>query len=164
MAMRPFGALFPQLGKDECRVVVVQEDIEYIPPDRYALFDYYCDESRCDCRRVILNVLRESSGQSVGMISLGLYPDVLPAEPFLDPFHPRAKFAGRVLQMIDALVLSDVNYVARLRRHYHMFRAEITGRPSGMIALSADQVAKRIAERKQRHKTLRRAQQRRRGR
>jgi hypothetical protein len=41
-----------------------------------------------------------------------------------------------------------------------MFRAKITGRHDG-IALTPDQVAQRIDERKRRHKALRRAQQRR---
>ncbi|HVA48545.1 MAG TPA: hypothetical protein VNH11_19425 [Pirellulales bacterium] len=164
MPMQPFAQLFPHLAKDECRVLRLlgeREQIDDIPADGYALLEYYCNERKCNCRRVMLNVVRESTGRSVGMISFGLYPDSVPVGPFLDPLHPRAPFAHSVLEMVDDLVLSDAQYVARLRRHYQMFRAEITGR-DGPTVLTADQVAQRIDERKRRHKALRRAQQRRR--
>jgi hypothetical protein len=159
--MQPFGQLFPQLGKDECRVIYLPDGAENIPAGRYALVDYYCNERKCNCRRVILNVTCEATIRSVGMISFGLYPDAIPVGPFLDPLHPRAPFAHQVLEMVDDLVLSDPRYVDRLRRHYHLFRAEITGR-AGATSLTPDQVARQIDERKRRHKALRRAQQRRR--
>ena len=163
MAMQPFGKLFPRLGKDECRVLWLLEapGESDIPADGYALLEYYCDERKCDCRRVMLNIVRESSGQSVGMISFGLYPDAAPVGPFLDPLHPSARFAHLILEMVEDLVLSDTQYVARLRRHYQMFKAKISGRPD-LSRLTPAQVAERIDERKRRHKALRRAQQRRR--
>jgi hypothetical protein len=161
MAMRPFGEWFPQLGKDECRVVWLPDGAEDIPADGYALLEYYCDEPDCNCRRVILNVVRASTMQSVGMINYGLYSDALPVGPFLDPLHPRARFADSVLQMVDDMVLSDAQYLARLRRHHDMFRARIRGERRAALP-TPEQVAQRIDERKRRHKALRRAQRRRR--
>ncbi|MGH7135544.1 MAG: hypothetical protein ACREHD_07375 [Pirellulales bacterium] len=164
MAMQPVQQLFPQLARDECRVIRLMDppdDDDGIPADGYALLEYYCNERKCNCRRVMLNVLRESTMRSVAMISFGLYPDAVPVGPFLDPLHPQAPFAHEVLEMVEDLVLSDARYVARLRRHYHLFRGEITGQFAGAV-LTPDQVAERIDERKRRHKALRRVQQRRR--
>lgn len=164
MAMQPFQQLFPELAHDECRVIRLfdpLDGVDGIPIDGYALMEYYCNERKCNCRRVMLNVVRESSMRSVAMISFGLYPDAVPVGPFLDPLHPQAPFAPQVLEMVEDLVLSDAQYVARLRRHYHLFRGEITGRYAGAV-LTPNQVAERIDERKRRHKALRRLQLRRR--
>lgn len=164
MAMQPFEQLFPKLARDECRVIRLLDSAsgdDDVPADGYALLEYYCNERKCNCRRVILNVVRESTMRSVAMISFGLYADAVPVGPFVDPLHPQAPFAEQVLEMVNDLVLSDAQYVARLRRHYHLFRAEITGRHAGG-ALTPDQVAERIGERKRRHKALLRLQKRRR--
>lgn len=160
MAMLPFGQWFPRLGKDECRVICLPDKSDELPAGRYALLEYYCDERDCNCRRVMLNVVRESTVQSVGVISYGLYSDAVPVGPFLDPLQPRAHFAELLLELVDDFVLSDAEYVERLRRHYHLFRAKITGDRSPTLP-TPEQVAERIDERKRRHKALRRAQRRR---
>ncbi|HKS72931.1 MAG TPA: hypothetical protein VJQ82_07005, partial [Terriglobales bacterium] len=65
MPMQPFGRLFPQLEKDESRVIWLPDGADGIPADRYALFEYYCDERKCNCRRVLLNLRCASSARSV---------------------------------------------------------------------------------------------------
>jgi hypothetical protein len=162
--MQPFGELFPQLAQDECRVIWLPDAPERsddIPADGYALVEFYCNDRKCDCRRVMLNLVRESTGQLVGVVSYGLCPDATPVGPFLDPLHPRAKYAHLLLELVDDLVLSDTRYVERLRRHYAMFKAEINGKhvPG---KLTAEEVARRIDERKKRTRALRRAQERKR--
>ncbi|HUY92226.1 MAG TPA: hypothetical protein VMV10_26030 [Pirellulales bacterium] len=166
MPMHSFMSEFPELGQAECRVMVVVRGDEGLPADRYALVEMYCNERGCDCRRVSLNVISETTGKTLCVISYGFDRDDPFSGPFIDPLNPRAKCADELLEMVDNLVLSDPKYVARLERHYRMFKEKVWGerqvaRISGPVRLSEEQVAERISERKQRHKALRRAQQRR---
>jgi preprotein translocase subunit SecA len=44
------------------------------------------------------------------------------AGPFLDPLNPQSKYAGKLLDLVARLVLSDPLYVARLERHYDLVK------------------------------------------
>ncbi len=166
--MRAFAEAFPDLGQKECRVIVLPEAAEDIPADRYALIEMYCDEQNCDCGRVSLNVASETTHESLCVISFGFDRDDEFRGPFLDPLYERVEFSSSLLDMVNQLVLSDSKYVARLERLYRLFKEKVCGTRLRQILapalLSAEQVADRIAERKKRHKSLRRAQQRRRAR
>lgn len=164
MPMQYFGDAFPELAQAECRVLHVLDGDEHLPADGYVLVEMYCNERDCDCRRVSFNVISEATEEQVCIISFGFDRKDSLAGPFIDPLYPRKAFAGELLEMIDQLVLSDPKYLARLRRHYRMFKDEICGQPLARrlspSGLTLEQVSERIAERKKRHKALRRAQQR----
>lgn len=57
-----FVHYFPQQGSAETRVLMVSGHPD-LPPDEYALLELYCADPRCNCRRVMLNLVgRQQNG------------------------------------------------------------------------------------------------------
>lgn len=165
MHMHSFIDAFPELGREECRYLHVLERIKSLPAGAYALQEMYCDDRECDCRRVSLNVVCEETGEMMCVVSYGFDRGDPLAGPLLDPLHPRPDCAYVLLELIQDMALSDPKYVARLERHYRMYkdslrRARRLAQMLNPAGLSPDQVAARIDERKQRHKAHRRARRR----
>ncbi len=165
MPMHSFIDAFPELGYEECRSIHVVKQIKSLSLGSYALQEMYCDDRECDCRRVSLNVVCQETGEMMCVVSYGFDRDEPLAGPFLDPLYPRPDCAYVLLDLIKDMVLSDPDYVARLERHYRMYKDSLRRErrlaqrlnPAG---LTPRQVAERISERKHRHKMLRRAQRR----
>jgi hypothetical protein len=115
----PFYSIDPELAARETRVIntlVVQDGL---PVGSYGLFEFYCPDPACDCRRVMLNVVEEQRpDRFLASISFAFDRDDEMAGPFLDPLNPQSRHAGKLLQLVEETVLSDPRYVARLERHY----------------------------------------------
>jgi hypothetical protein len=135
MTMIPFMERFPEVGARETRSVTVPQR-QNLPEGEYGFVELYCDEPGCDCRRVMIDVLRPETGWSkvwatisYGWDSLDFYrkwggSDSDPIQikgPNLDPLNPQTKYSSALLNLFRFLVQSP-EYVARLQRHYQMFR------------------------------------------
>ena len=68
--MVPFGKRFPELGATETRFVKVLPQPD-LPGGEYSFVEFYCDEPGCDCRRVIIQVLRPETGWSKVWATIG---------------------------------------------------------------------------------------------
>jgi len=137
MPMIPFLERFPELGTRETRSVTATHRQD-LPDGEYGFLELYCDEPGCDCRRVIIDVLRPETGWSkiwatisYGWETLDFYRkwggDSDPIEmkgPYLDPINPQTKYSSALLHLFRFLIQSP-DYVERLQRHYQMFRASI---------------------------------------
>ncbi len=157
MELRPFQERFPQLGSVECRFVVLPDGGESIPAGSYAFIEYYCTDSTCDCRRVMLLVTDRKTGKQLASISFGFDRDDPLRGPFLDPMNRQCPIADEFLDLAKRLVLRDRSYVDRLERHYRMFKAALRGeRVAGLVALAPAEVQERIAGRKAAKQLLRR--------
>lgn len=138
MPMTPFMERFPEVGARETRSVAVTARQD-LPDGEYGFVEFYCDEPGCDCRRVIIDVLRPETGWSkiwatigYGWESLDFYrkwggagSDPIEMKgPYLDPLNPQTKYSAALLNLFRFLVQSP-DYVERLQRHYRMFRASV---------------------------------------
>ena len=134
MAMVAFYQLVDKShALDETRSLVLGEG-HVLPPDGYAFMEFYCDDPRCDCRRVIFQVWRRSTGSKVwATITYGWEPAAYyatwsksPSLAYtdemsgaqLDPICPQSELSVGILGMAKELLLSDPSYVDRLKRHY----------------------------------------------
>ena len=59
----PLMERFPEVGARETRLVTVPQRQD-LPDWEYGFVELYCDEPDCDCRRVMINVLRPETGWS----------------------------------------------------------------------------------------------------
>ena len=59
--MTPFMKRFPELGARETRSVTVTRTSD-LPDGEYGFIELYCNEPDCDCRRVMVVVLRPETG------------------------------------------------------------------------------------------------------
>jgi hypothetical protein len=112
----PFVSLFPQQAMAETRVFIVRGD-PLLPDDEYGLIEAYCDDPRCNCRRVMLNVAGRAQQAVLASISYAFDRDDEFAGPFLDPLNPQSGYAEALLELVE-LILEDPAYLARLEAHY----------------------------------------------
>ena len=138
MPMVPFMTRFPELGARETRNLIVSNEPR-LPDGEYGFVELYCNEPRCDCRRVAISVMRPETGGtkiwasiSDGWESLEYYqkwgwsggdPEEVTG-PYLDPLNAQTEYAPVLLHLFRSLIESP-EYVDRLKRHYRMFRDSV---------------------------------------
>src|SRR2546426_1807799 len=101
-----------------------------LPDGDYGFIELYCDEPGCDCRRVMIDVLRPETGWSeiwatisYGWESLDFYrkwggaaSDPIEMKgPYLDPLNPQTTYSSALLNLFRFLLQSP-DYVQRLKR------------------------------------------------
>ncbi len=126
--MVPFANICPKLANDECRAfhLVGNATARDTPSEEYALFESYCTDKGCDCRRVVLTVASRKGIEAT--INFAFDPNDKMRGPFLDPLNKQGPNAKELLSFVRDSVLSDPEYVARLERHYTITKDIIAGR------------------------------------
>jgi hypothetical protein len=138
-----FHHKFPDIGVTETRTVIEVDNGRR--GDTFLFLELYCDEVDCDCRRVFIQVASAKAQEArraatVATLVYGWEGDQfyrdwarhpLNAEDLLDlkgPAFPRLQpQSARSEEMLAHFkdLLKDPAYVARIKRHYAMFRADI---------------------------------------
>ncbi len=139
MPFVPFYEKFPDIADDETRRLHVLQRSD-LPPDEYGFVEAYCDEPGCDCRRVFFHVLAVRQNAIVAVITYGwestrFYERWLGINnpqslhemqgPALYSLSPQSKYAPTLLQTFETVLLKDLHYIERLKRHYAMFREAV---------------------------------------
>ncbi|RMH53511.1 MAG: hypothetical protein D6685_15650 [Bacteroidetes bacterium] len=144
MAYVSFHEFFPEIAERETRIVTLFGASPYrLPPGQYALFEMYCDEPGCDCRRVFFSVVSSCSGSTEAIVAYGWEPAGFYASwaneddpelirqlkgPVLNLASPQSVHAPEILRLIREILAEDPAYVERLRTHYDLFRRRIEDR------------------------------------
>jgi hypothetical protein len=127
-----FHQRVPHIGLSETRSVMVQGDL-LLPEDEYGFLELYCDDSACDCRRVLLWVTsygtmpRILATISYGWESVEYYEKQLSSRQLalessgasLDPFGEQTEYSRELLALFRRVVLTDF-YRERLKKHYRL--------------------------------------------
>ena len=136
--MIPFCTRFPDLGPRETRCVCVVAPGGALPVGEYGFMEFYCEDPGCDCRRVLLQVTTPQAPQTaLATINYGwegaefytrwMHGDAQAGREItaacLDPLHPQSQYADPLLDVFREQMMTDPAYVARLARHYEMFKA-----------------------------------------
>jgi hypothetical protein len=123
--MMPFHALFEDLAQKETRALHPPPG-DSLPLGTYLFVEAYCTEPECDCRRVLIQVHHAETQRQVATINYGFEPAEPPYEDepqvFLDPINPQSQYSDRLKDAFVMLMLTDRDYVARLHRHYDMWK------------------------------------------
>lgn len=142
MPMVPFMERFPDLAARETRSVTVSGRTD-LPDGEYGFLELYCDEPGCDCRRVMIDVLRADTEWNkiwatinYGWESLEFYKkwggsSVTAANskgPFLDPLNPQTPYSSALLNLFR-LLLESPGYAQRIQTHYQIFRQTVDQDP-----------------------------------
>lgn len=122
--MLTFSALDRELAQKETRVA-------YPPPEtglpKGPLFfnEFYCNEPRCDCRRVVILVSDDKGTQLAGL-NYAFEPPVDPHEQQLaiDPTNRQSRHSEGLCGLFE-FMLADPAYHERLIRHYTLFKAAV---------------------------------------
>jgi hypothetical protein len=71
----------------------------------------------------MLNVVEERRpAEYLASISYGFDRDDDDAGPYLDPLNRQCRYAEDLMRLVEEVVLSDLAYVARLKRHYALVK------------------------------------------
>lgn len=137
MPMAAFHLYFPELAAKETRTVTVWGNPE-LPDGQYGFLELYCDEVGCDCRRVLILVVSPRINKVLASINYGwetlsYYEQwagdkALAAQcvgAVLDPLGTQSPYSTAFLRLFERIVLFDEAYVARLKRHYALFKAAV---------------------------------------
>ena len=163
--MTPFMERFRETGVRETRSLIVSGQ-ENLPDGEFAFMEMYCNERGCDCRRVIINVIRPETGFRRIWATIGYGWDTLdfyrrwggpgndPVQmkgPYLDPLNSQTELSPALLDLFQTL-LDSPGYVERLKRHYAMFRGSVDKEHGVRMA----EEAKRVENRRKRLRDPRR--------
>jgi len=72
--MMPFHELFPEIGLRESRSARVLQNDKKLPADSYGFVELFCVDPKCDCRRVMINVLSEDRPAHLATINHAFEP------------------------------------------------------------------------------------------
>ncbi|MFO7535317.1 MAG: SEC-C metal-binding domain-containing protein [Kiritimatiellia bacterium] len=138
---------FPELAEKETRTVILPEAHDGLPAGAYSFMEMFCDEKDCDCRRVFFSVEASFRKGPEAVIAWGwesksFYkkwlrgsgPDsdaALLQGPVLNMGSPQTALAPHLLKLFETLLLTDIGYTERVKRHYATFRKEVESREAG---------------------------------
>jgi hypothetical protein len=136
MPLVPFYSKCRDLAFEETRTVLLRNH-ESLPDGTYGFLEFYCNEIGCDCRRVLVQVIRPDTGSRVwASINFGWETPTFyrrwasgnPADAdemataTLDPINLQSRHSNALLRLFSDIVLADGAYVQRLQRHYELFK------------------------------------------
>lgn len=141
MSYAPFGEYYPEVEKKETRTITILENAPFkLPPAEYGFVEMYCNESGCDCRRVMFMIMSSIDEQPKAVIAYGwekkkFYvkwfrntdPTVIKdlMGPVLNRMSPQSELAPELLNLFRKVLLKDKTYMERIKRHYSMVREKV---------------------------------------
>jgi hypothetical protein len=154
MPYEPFIERFGELGKKETRSAAVFANNPYgLPADEYGLIEAYCNDENCDCRRVFFNIASRKRDEIIAVVTYGWEAESYYRKWFggadtkssriavkemtglgLNSASHQSIFAPAALKLVAEL-LKDANYLARIKRHYKMFKETVDGKSAQMSVL-----------------------------
>jgi len=130
--MMPFRLVFPEVAAAETRTAITDDSLPddltaVLSPDEYGFDEYYCEEKKCGCRRVVFYVYARHAGKHVATINHAFDPlpprSRMSAQSFLDPLLPQTELSPMLLNLFINVIITDLSYYEHLRTHYRMFKS-----------------------------------------
>ncbi|MBI5366618.1 MAG: SEC-C domain-containing protein [Planctomycetes bacterium] len=131
--MVPFYVAYPEVAPNETRVVTPYSHPR-LGGETFAFVEVYCADPECDCRRLMINVIRDSDKAHVATVSWAFDKGAPDRGPFLDPLNAQSALAKDLLALVSHVLASDPDYCARLERHYRMMKEAVRDRGSAAFA------------------------------
>ncbi len=116
-----FGKMFRDIAERETRVITTFNDPK-LGSESYAMVDVYCVDPACDCRRVMINVIRDRDTKHLATINWAFDPNDPDRGPFLDRLNTQSPLSDALLKLFKEEVITDKRYVERLERHYKLVK------------------------------------------
>jgi len=139
MPHEPFNERFSELAWKETRSITVFDDPR-LAGDEFGFIEAYCNDENCDCRRVFFSVISRNRKEIVAVIAYGWESQAFYTKwfrrndlaiirqlqgPILNPGSPQSELAPFLLEKVRDVLLADPAYIARLKRHYRMFKEKV---------------------------------------
>ncbi len=133
-----FYEYYPDLAEEETRSLIITNTDYDVPLGNYGYCEMFCTDPKCDCRRVILNVV-DKDFNTLAMIGYGweneyyykkwfgsdyfTHEDI---KEFMGPTHHNgvveSKYAEFFLEFFKTTLINDKEYINRIKNHYRMVK------------------------------------------
>jgi len=136
-AFVPFYTYFLEIADKETKVVqILKSGINTPPIGAYALVESFCDDRKCDCRKVMFNVIAISQPGKIlatigfGWESISFYTAWAGGDQelarqmvgtYLEPLCAQSKHSAYFCSLIADMV-KEGSFRSRLICHYQLFR------------------------------------------
>jgi len=133
--MEPLYNRLPELAEKETRTAFVMPG-EKLPAGMYSMFESFCNDKKCDCRRVFINV--EHNGKILATIGYGwetnkFYKEWLGDDelvkhmkgPVLELTGAHTNMSNDLLEFFEETMLMDITFLNRLESHYEAFKKSL---------------------------------------
>jgi hypothetical protein len=165
MSYEPFYERFGELAWKETRSLTVFDDPR-LAGDEFGFIELYCNDESCDCRRVMFDVVSRERRKSVAIIAYGWESQEFYAKwfrqndpeiilqmqgPILNPGSNQSELAPALLKKVREVLLTDPAYIARLKRHYQMFKEKMDPNHFRSTSLPESEMRPITKNRKGRH-------------
>ncbi len=147
MPFQMFHDLFPALAERETRcITVISRSKLELPPGDYFFQEMFCNDQGCDCRRVFFFVVSSVKKDVEAVVAWGWEKPEFYAKwlghddphdvaelkgPILNLGSPQTALAPAILDLARNLLLRDPDHVARIKRHYRLFRDKVDEMSTG---------------------------------
>ena len=139
MQFLAYNSILPKIAEHETRSITVLENGEILPIGEYSFIELYCEDKKCDCRRVMVHVFSGDSSQKhprLAVLSFGWEPKAFYRKwapnlsdddlkyfrgPALDPREKQTIHSEHLLTCFKMMLNDDV-YRQRIIRHYVQFK------------------------------------------
>ena len=142
MQFIPLFQKCPEVADSETRSIFLFNEHEYgIPKGQYAYIENYCNDSKCDCRKVMINVVRIDGENSEIIATIGfgwegveyytkwLHGNSEVAKEMvgasIELGAPQSQYSKACLAMVKNHCLNDAVFSNRLKQHYQLFKQAI---------------------------------------
>ena len=140
--MEPLYNRLPELAEKETRTAFVMPG-EKLPAGMYSMFESFCNDKKCDCRRVFINV--EHNGKILATIGYGwetnkFYKEWLGDDelvkhmkgPVLELTGAHTNMSNDLLEFFEETMLMDITFLNRLESQKSSKTLDITSLMSGV--------------------------------
>ncbi len=134
--MESFYRKFPNIAEEETRCIVIMNKEEGLPNGEYFLVESYCNDPKCDCRRVFINVISKEkifATIGYGWENIEFYEQWIGEQkwaknakgPILELTGEHTEYSEKLLELFENIILADKVFVDRLNKHYKMFKESL---------------------------------------
>lgn len=136
-AFVPFYTYFPEIAGKETKVVqILKSRIDTPPIGAYAIVESFCDDRKCDCRKIMFNVIAINQPGKIlatigfGWESIGFYTAWVDGDlelakqmvgTYLEPLCIQSEYSEYFCSLIADMV-KDESFRSRVICHYQLFR------------------------------------------
>ena len=126
---------FPDLSDNEIRKIILPQETFGLPKGKYYLLESYCTDKKCDCRKVMINVVNVEKPQEI-LATIGFgwetaeyyarwFGDKKTGQQmvgsYLEPGCIQTSNSERYLKLTENS-FRDKSYIALLKKHYRNFK------------------------------------------
>lgn len=134
-AMESMYRRLPELAEKETRTALVMPGNK-LPAGEYAMLESFCNDKKCDCRRVFINVEHEGKILATigyGWEDIGFYEEWTGDDdlakhckgPVLEFTGVHTSMSNDILKFFKETMLMDETFLERLNAHYNAFKESL---------------------------------------